>query len=260
MPRENEQQNETENDQDNDDSKPITKGELRATLGNMVNGALTAHLRKPDFRNMLTTAIADAVKSALPAKEQVESDGDGAPAAGGAKSGKIDPKVAHLEKQLAEMKAQNEEKDRKAAEATERARMKEAEASLRTMLAGRVRPEAVNVVIDAFKARGAIQLGEDGAATMRLPYAATKGSKAELVDFDLEDGITEWMKSPEAALFAPPPNGGGSGAPPARGGRAPIVVRGKNPADMTPAERSASLEQNLARLTGQEVKTGFGNG
>lgn len=255
-----ETENEANEEQNTQEEQPMTRGEVSRLVGNMVNSALTAHFKKPAFASMITEAVTGAVKAAMPKQEAAaDGEGEGAPAKTG---GRIDPKVAQLEQQLAQVRAENAENAKRAAETAERARVKEAESTLRTILAGKVRPEAVNFVIDAFKARGAIQFSEDGSPALRLPYSAAKGAKAELVDFDLEDGIGEWLKSSEASIFSPPPSGGGSGAPPAaRNGRMPVAPRGKNPADMTPAERAASMTANLERLSSQEAsKTGFGFG
>lgn len=190
-----------------------------AKLSNLVNSAVSSHMKRhmKGFGDQLGTMLDErfaAFKPAEPAKP-----------AHGKVSSDIEPN-AELEQMRNELKAQSNE-----LKATKlRAAEKEVYADVRTLLAGKVRPEAMDTAIKLLKASGQIKINS------RTEVASFKIDDAEL---DLKEGLTEWLAG-EGALFAPamaptparrkvnPANGA-----PQRG------VGGGDGSNLTPAQRTA---------------------
>lgn len=181
-------------------------------LANLVNAAVSSQLKR-HMKGLGDTigATLDEKLSALGLKPQ--------PAApqGGAQAGNESEALKEVEKLRGELKAQKQ-----------RAAEKEVFADVRSILSGKVRPEAMDTAIKVLKADGVIKIdARDGTATIK---------HAELGDLDLNDGLSEWLKG-EGALFAPAPTGKktpvrGPNRAPAR--PAPTV----NDEQLTPAQKS----------------------
>jgi hypothetical protein len=154
-----------------------------------INAAVSAHLKRhlAGLPGMIDAAIAPlreqfAARGAAPAKPE-----GGTAAAGDGVAGEL----AALKAQL---KAQNDQA------ASERKSAREANAfqSLRTALAGKVRPEAVDAAAKlVFHADKRVQVADDGTITFKHGDA----------DYSLAEGVAAYLKSPDAALFLPAPNG-----------------------------------------------------
>lgn len=181
-------------------------------LANLVNAAVSSQLKR-HMKGLGDTigATLDEKLSALGLKPQ--------PAApqGGAQAGNESEALKEVEKLRGELKAQKQ-----------RAAEKEVFADVRSILSGKVRPEAMDTAIKVLKADGVIKIdARDGTATIK---------HAELGDLDLNEGLSEWLKG-EGALFAPAPTGKKT---PVRGpNRAPArPAPTANDEQLTPAQKS----------------------
>ena len=160
-----------------------TEVDADAKLSNLVNSAVTSQLKRhmkglgDQFGTMLDERFA-AFKPVAPAAPVVEpAKGAAAPAADAASG--VNDEVAQLRADLKATKL--------------RAVEKEVYADVRSLLAGKVRPEAMDTAIKLLKASGQIKINS------RTEVASFKIDDAEL---DLKEGLTEWLAG-EGALFAP---------------------------------------------------------
>jgi len=197
-----------------------TEVDADAKLSNLVNSAVTSQLKRhmkglgDQFGTMLDERFA-AFKPTAPAAPVVEpAKGATAPAADAANG--VNDEVAQLRADLKATKL--------------RAVEKEVYADVRSLLAGKVRPEAMDAAVKLLKAGGQIKIN---ARTEAVSFKTEDG------EVELKDGITEWLAG-EGALFAPamaptparrkvnPANGA-----PQRG------VGGGDGSNLTPAQRTA---------------------
>lgn len=201
------------NGQETDTNATEQEAAVDPKLANLVNAAVSSQLKRhmkglgDSFGSML-----DEKLSALGVKPAQTP----AQAAQGDKSAP-DP-MAEVEKLRGELKAQKM-----------RAAEKEVFADVRSILTGKVRPEAMDTAVKLLKADGLIKIDvRDGSATIKHP---------ELGDLDLNEGIAEWLKG-EGAIFAPV---AGSKKPPVRGpNRAPVrPTSAANDENLTPAQKTA---------------------
>lgn len=162
-----------------------TEVDADTKLSNLVNSAVTSQLKRhmkgfgDQFGVMLDERFA-AFKPAAPAAPVVEQDkGKAAPAADAANG--VNDEVAQLRADLKATKL--------------RAVEKEVYADVRSLLAGKVRPEAMDAAVKLLKAGGQIKIN---ARTEAVSFKTDDG------EIDLKDGITEWLAG-EGALFAPTP-------------------------------------------------------
>jgi hypothetical protein len=245
-PKEGEEDNGGEDDED---AKPVTKGELAKMLGQTVNSAVTSQLKRLDFKKMIGDAIAPVLEGLKPAPKGDDEEED---KGGKGKAPEKDGAVLKLQRELETMKADAKKAQDEAAAEKKAARIEKVETTVRSLLGSRVRPEVLDLTVSALRARGALVVDDEGNASFRLPFAASKGAKPELTDFSLEDGVAEFLKTPEAAALVPAPNNGGSGAPARpRGpaGRPGSFDMSTKPIEKwTPADRENAFQQNLERL------------
>jgi hypothetical protein len=200
------------NGQDTETNATDQETAVDPKLANLVNAAVSSQLKR-HMKGLGDTigATLDEKLSSLGLKPQ--------PAApqGGAQAGPESEALKEVEKLRGELKAQKQ-----------RAAEKEVFADVRSILSGKVRPEAMDTAIKVLKADGVIKIdARDGTATIK---------HAELGDLDLNEGLSEWLKG-EGALFAPAPTGKktpvrGPNRAPAR--PAPTV----NDEQLTPAQKS----------------------
>ncbi len=241
-----------------DEEKPMTRADITALINTTVTGAITSHTKRltGDIKTMLGTEL----KAALAAAKAEDGGGEEPGGEDKPKGAKVDPAVAKLQRELDTMKASAAESERKTAEAEQRARMTGAENAIRTALAGKVRPEAMALAIDALKSRGAVTFDADGNPLIKIPYAATKGARAELTEFDVETGLAEFLKSPEAAVLVPAPSGGGSGSPRGAVNGRPVAFDQSKPLNQwSDAERQSYMEQRSKEIAEAQAKNPLGS-
>jgi len=100
-------------------------------------------------------------------------------------------------RQIEELRGQLKKEKDSAQKEKRVAREEKAFSQLRTELTGKVRPEAVDAAAKIlFHADRKVVVGDDGNITFK------QGDS----DFDLREGISEWMKTKDAAMFLPPPS------------------------------------------------------
>ncbi|MDI3282123.1 hypothetical protein [Polyangium sp. 15x6] len=147
-------------------------------LANLVNSAVSAHLKR--HLGKLSETIETSLAEKLAGLQQ------SAPK----KADESDPKPDDdLRKELSALKDQLKSEKQKARE-------KEAYAELKAKLADKVRPEALDTVLKVLKHDGRISLKRDGS----VAFLHEDG------EMDLDEGLSEWLKSREGSMFAPPPN------------------------------------------------------
>ena len=226
-------------------SPPMSRDEITA----LINSAITGHIKRALAPEKIGAIVTPALESALaPFKEQIAGLAKPAPAPDApapkgkakAESDEPDPRdlaLAAMEKKFAKLEA-----DHKAARelaAKERRASLEAKAisDLRAELTGKVRPEAVGVVADLLRARNAITIDENGAATMRVRFSPERGLPEEDHDLPFGDALPHFLKTKEAALFVPPPTGGAgrTGRPAPTAPAAGVPPRQGAPSHASPA-------------------------
>ena len=189
---------------------------LDPKIGNMVNAAVSSHLKR-HFKGLgdQIGSMLDERLSSLNLKPQKDEAPAPAPAKGQAASEDEDTK-AELAKLRKEMKEHNQ-----------RAAEKEAYADVRSQLAGKIRPEAMETAIKVLRADGAIKVNRDGSVSFKHADG----------DMELSEGLSEWLKG-EGAMFAPAPM---AKKPQVRGpNRAPVrTTAGGGDENLTPAQKSA---------------------
>lgn len=181
----------------------------------VINAAVSAHLKRhlAGLPGMIDAAIA-------PLREQFTARGDkpaGTPAATGADD------VAQLKAQLKAIQDQSYA-ERKAS------RESKAFQDLRAELSGKVRPEGVDALAKLIMhADKRVAVADDGAITFKHGDA----------DYTLREGVAAYLKSPEAAMFIPAPNGTAQRT----GARVPArtTVTGAPPADESPMAKTLRL-------------------
>lgn len=176
-------QNETEVDNEVDNGT----SEADKKLGNMINAAVSSHLKRhlSKFESSILELKESFAATQLDAKHSkatpsVESEKN--------KKNIVDddsPAMREVERLKSELNA-------------EKARVREEKAytSLRNYLSDKVLPERVDVALKLFKADGKVQFRRDGS-----PFV-----KHDNEEFDLEEGAAEWLKSKEAMMFLPAPS------------------------------------------------------
>jgi len=123
----------------------------------------------------------------------------------------VDPRIEAFEKKIAKLEAEHKAATERAAKERARAIELSALGSLSQHLSGKVRPEAVDVVVKLMKADGRIVYDDEGNASMRVPVSLGKGLGFEDQELPIDEAIPHWLKSKEAALFLPAPSEGAGG-------------------------------------------------
>lgn len=172
-------------------------------MGKAISGALTAHsarLRKEaldPIQNTLKELSGTITKLAAPKEPD--------PAAPPAHK-PPDPETLALKNQLEELKAANKNEREAREKAESKQRDDAAYSQLRTLVAKTARPELVDVVAkNLFYAEKVVTYDESGKPLFKARRAQYAGGPEEDVQLTLEDGVTQFFKSKEAAVFLPAP-------------------------------------------------------
>lgn len=177
--------------------KYITADEMNAA----VNSAVTNHLKR--FGEKQSKELQATIKEAIasmqaPKPEPEKSD-----------SKKADPEKNAWESKYKELSDKFEASERARQAAENKARDDKAFADLRNELSKKVRPELLDLAAEnLFYVKKRVSFDEDG---NRLFTIDDK-------QMPFEDGVAQFLKSKEAAVFLPPPD---PKVAPARGGFAP---------------------------------------
>lgn len=205
---------------------------LKELLPGLINPAITGHIRR------LESKVEERFKALTPAQQKaVEADvGEGAEAGavdGGAQAAattKTQPaapsaeaaRIASLEKQLAKL-ARDAEKAQAEAARERRQRIEDAGyETVRATLRGKVVAGAEDDLLDAWRARKQVVIGDDGITRLRL---STPDEPEE--GLDVPAAVAAFLKTEKAKLYLPPPNGAGAraGARPSTNGQG-VTARG----------------------------------
>lgn len=226
--------------------KPPTMDEINKAI----NAAVTSHTKR--FESKVTEMFGNFGKSlderfAALAPKPPEGEGDDK-----GKGGKVDPEVVKL-KQAFEAQTKAFEAEKKARlDAEHRGRTEKAVGQLRAALGKHVRPEAVDVLLKAFK--GDVQFDDQGEPVFPLP----DGTGASTIDA----AIDQWAKSDAAKVFLPAPSNGGAGTQQQRSG-APRLTRDPatvDPKTWTGEERAEMLRRNQEAMAKKAKENPFGFG
>ncbi len=206
--------NETEGDLDQTPPEP-PKYVTAEEIGNIVNSAVTSHLKR-SLGSAIETAIKPlADKFAALQAPPPSNDEDGVPP----KKGKQTPEMLAMAKQIEDLtKTIVTEREGRAA-AEKKQREDRAYAELRSSLEGKVRPELLDMVAkNLFFVEGRVIVEETGNVLFKSQKVPYTGAEAEEVQLPLKSGIDDFLKSDTAKPFLPAPNSGAGGSPlPKRG-------------------------------------------
>jgi hypothetical protein len=197
---------------------------IKKTVSEQANGAITKAL-KPIREKLDMTATKEDAESAVAARlAAIEEER----AAKGAAAGK-DPKDVELETLKArldasEKKSLKDAQERKDNEAKAR-RIEERSATQAALTKANVIPHLVTPALASLFERGSITRDKDGSIVF-----TRKGEFGE-EQLSLDDGIAEYLKTPEGMSMLPPRDAGGSGDP--KGGKR--GTSGGKPLVMDPA-------------------------
>jgi len=170
-----------ENAPEKDNKAKDLEEDTDTKLANLVNSAVTSQLKRhmkglgDSFGSMLDEKIAalNLGKKEQPAPEKQPD-----------KQGKEPDTMGEIEKLRGELKAEKA-----------RAAEKEVFADIRGLLAGKIRPEAMDAAIKVLRADGLVKISaRDGSAK----FKSSEG------DGDVAEGLREWLEG-EGAIFAPLP-------------------------------------------------------
>ena len=169
-----------------DPALPALPASLDQSTVDSINQAVSAHLKRhlAGLPGMIDAAIAPLREqfTARPAADKPA----GVPATDGVAG------------ELAALKAQLKAASDQAASERKAAREANAFQALRTELGGKVRPEALDAAAKLIMhADRRVSVGDDGAVTFKHGDA----------EYGLKEGVAAYLKSSDAALFLPAPNG-----------------------------------------------------
>ena len=179
-----------------------------AKLANLVNSAVSAHLKRElpklgkGLSDQLGASLAEQLAKLAP-KGADPAGGD--PSGAGGKEPAKDPAYQALRLEMDGLKKANAEERAKREASEVRERNGAARTRLTNELGKHIRPELLEDAVDLAFARGRIAFDEDG-----TPLYRTKRDGEEVL-VPIEDGVAQFVKSPQAAAYLPAP-----GAPAAR--------------------------------------------
>lgn len=222
----------------------VTKEEMTS----IVNAAVTSQLKR-SLSKSIAEALGPALESALkPIQEKLEKPSN-EPAAGDKKQD--DPQVTALKKQIDDMSTLLKQSQETAEAEKRKSQEQTARGALRSALTGKVRPEAVDDVVDLLFYRKRVAYDDQGNLTFTWRSALSKGLPEEDHQFPLEDGVNQFLKSKQAEIYLPPPNADKGGVKPGAklpngNGTLPSIQRYDKPAMTDEEKLRRSLELTSA--------------
>lgn len=227
-------------------AKPLTSADFEAMLAahlpKVVNAAITSHTKRleKDFAARIAALTpaqqqaADAAEGAAldaPTGEDAAAGPKPAQGAAPAKPALPDPRIAALEKQLAKL-AKDAEKSAAQATAERKQRLEDqGHEQVRAALRGKVHPGVEDDILDAWRARRAVVVGDDGSTRVRFG-----GQDEPEEGLDVQAAVAAFLKTDRAKHYIPAPaNGAQRGA----GARPPMMGR---PAANGAADPAATFE------------------
>lgn len=212
----------------------------REDLAAVVNQAITGHLKRVKWDELLAPVVARSMPK--PAPEAPKSDGQSV-------DGKTaDPRVKMLEEQMAELRRQNAEALERARATSLAAARDKTRATVREQLEARgVRGTKAKAVISMLEAEGHLAYDEEGRAALTVKRArGPRGTPAEVLTHDdLVEGLDDWAKTDEAAEFLPAPV---AAKPAPKPGAAPPVPPAQPGQPGRPISLSAAVDAAVAAI------------
>lgn len=226
-----------------DQDTPESPSQLTAEqVAQIVNAAVTSHIKRLD----LPKTIADAVAKAAPVAAtpvQAPTETEDAPSK---KGGKVDPNYAALQQklELMEKRANDAEAARKAAES--KSRDDRAYNELRNALTGKIRPDVLESVTRLLHVGDKrVEIDESGNVLFRARRQPAPGLPEEDTLLPLQDGVDTYLKSKEAAAFIPAPTATTTANTQARASRMPQTSAPKGAVPKYDTE--AKSDEEMAR-------------
>lgn len=186
-------------------------------VGNIVNSAVTAHLRRFSEKQLpeLLTASLKPITDKL-AATPVKTEDDAETPKG--KSKNKDPEVLAMAQKLDELTNTIKERDAQVAATNKKMREDRAFTELRASLEGKVRPELLDMVAKhIFVVEGLVEVDEQGTPLFKSKQAPYIGADPEEVRLPLKAGVETFLKSESAKPFLPAPSTSGASPLPKRG-------------------------------------------
>jgi len=226
-------------------------------IGNIVNAAVTSHLKR-SLAGAIDAALKPVVEKLSAVQAPVAPPAD--PEEGGkAKKGKQDPEVLAMAKRIEDMeKALATEREATAA-AQRQSRDERAFSELMTALDGKVRPEFRDMLAKhLFHLEKRIEVDETGRALFKTSKVPAWGGEPEDQFLPIADGVTDFLRSDAAKAFLPAPNPGSGAGPlptPARRGPAgpppPVRIDPNRPmTDLEKVRLAGEMEARAAAALG----------
>jgi len=212
-------------------------------VAGIVNSAVTSQLKRS-----MSKSIESALEAALkPIREKLEAAPTQAPPAQSQGSSES-PEVLALKRQHAELLEKVEKAEQARVQAEQRARDDRAYQELRAIVGKSVRPELADMLAkNMFFADKVVEFDESGKPLMRVKRKSPIYGETEDA-LPLADGVAEFLKSDEAKVFLPAPQGSESQKLPRSNASA---TRGSlDDPNLTPQQHAAILEARLKELNG----------
>lgn len=238
-------------------AKPLTAADFEAMLAahlpKVVNAAVTSHTKRleKDFAARiaaLTPAQQKAADAADDAGAGAGASDDAAPAAkpagqqAAATAQQPDPRIAALEAKLAKLARDNEKAQQQAAAERRLRQEEQGHEQIRAALRGKVHAGLEDDVLDSWRARKNVVIGDDGVTRIRF------GSQDEPEDgLDIPAAVAAFLKTDKAKFYLPPPNGAGARV----GARPPFAGSGATKGASTVA---ANFEAKFGKPLGEALK------
>lgn len=245
-------------------SQPLTLDTLgdalKRLLPSVMNSALTDHTKRIERKfeakfAALTPAQAKAEAAADEAVVDAGAGDDGAaagkPAQQGAPAGKVnaqplpDPRLAAMERELAKLKRDAEKSAAQAAAERKQRLEDQGHEQIRAALRGKVHAGVEDDILDAWRARRAVVVGDDGSTRVRFG-----GQDEPEEGLDVQAAVAAFLKTDRAKHYIPAPaNGAQRGA----GARLPLMGR---PAANGAADPAGVFEQKHGVPLGKAILGG----
>lgn len=175
-----------ENDKTQDTTSQETNSDADKRLANMVNSAVTAHLKRhmSKFESLLEEKLG-GIEKISSTKQSTKTDED--------KQSDVEDKVS--KKDFDKLRAELDQERLKARES-------EVFTDIKAKLNGKVRPEAMEMSVKLLKADGKVHVTKKGVVFKH------DGEEYE----DIEEGLQAWLNSKETQLLRPAPSQSGAKA------------------------------------------------
>lgn len=195
---------------ENSQGGSLNQPDTNAELGNMVNAAVTAHLKRfaekqlPDIlKGHLDAALKPVVEKLTAPVAPPPSDDEPSPKTKG--KNQPSPELAAMQQKLDDSLRALKEADDKRVAAEKKAREDRAYSDFKSELGKHVRPDMLDLVANhLFRIEGLVEVQEDGSALFKS--SRSQYGIAEEIRLPLKDGVEQYVKSDAAKPFIPAPS------------------------------------------------------